>query len=109
MVAEGAFRLALRRLDKQDFQGAARVLERVLDNKFSSGARGADFAGRERYFHARALAATGEAERALLEYEALIRDFPLSYYMLSAYTALRRISRCNAFIDHWSSTSRAAR
>jgi soluble lytic murein transglycosylase len=88
MVPEGSFRLALRRLDKQDFQGAVRVLERVLDNKFSVAARAADFAGRERYFHARALAATGESQRALGEYEALIRDLPLSYYMLSAYSVL---------------------
>jgi len=88
MVPEGAFRLALRRMDKQDFQGAARVLERVRDNKFSRGARGADFAGRERYFHARALTAIGDASQALSEYEAVVRDFPLSYYMLSAYTAL---------------------
>ncbi len=88
MVVEGSFRLALRRLDKQDYQGAARVLERVLDNKLSSGARAADFAGRERYFHARATGATGEGERALAEYEALVRDFPLSYYMLCAYSAL---------------------
>ncbi|MEO8981150.1 MAG: transglycosylase SLT domain-containing protein [Polyangiaceae bacterium] len=88
MVVEGSFRLALRRLDKQDFQGAARVLERVLDNKYSTTARAADFAGRERYFHARAIAATGETERALAEYEALIRDLPLSYYMLCAYSTL---------------------
>ena len=88
MVVEGSFRLALRRLDKQDYQGAARVLERVLDNKFSTGARGADFAGRERYFHARALAATGDRERAFSEYESLITSFPLSFYMLTAYTTL---------------------
>jgi len=92
MVVEGAFRLALRRFDKQDFQGAARVLERVLENKFSTAARAADFAGRERYFHARALAATGEGERALKEYEALVRELPLSYYMLCAYTALSSVN-----------------
>jgi len=91
MVPEGSFRLALRRLDKQDYQGAVRVLERVLANKFSVSARGADFAGRERYFHARALAASGEAERALGEYESLIHDLPFSYYMLSAYTALHTV------------------
>jgi len=88
MVVEGTFRLALRRIDKQDWAGAARVLERVLDNKFSTAARAADFAGRERYFHARALAATGEAERALTEYESLLKDLPLSYYMLCAYSEL---------------------
>jgi peptidoglycan lytic transglycosylase len=91
MVPEGSFRLALRRLDKQDYQGAVRVLERVLTNKFSVAARGADFAGRERYFHARALAATGETERALSEYESLVRDLPLSYYMLNAYSALHAV------------------
>ncbi|HEY0467654.1 MAG TPA: lytic transglycosylase domain-containing protein, partial [Polyangiaceae bacterium] len=91
MVAEGSFRLALRRLDKQDYQGAVRVLERVLGNKFSVAARAADFAGRERYFHARALAASGESERALGEYESLIRDLPLSYYMLGAYSALHAV------------------
>ncbi|HYQ01078.1 MAG TPA: transglycosylase SLT domain-containing protein [Polyangiaceae bacterium] len=92
MVPEGTFRLALRRMDKQDYQGAARVLERVLANKFSVTARAADFAGRERYFHARALAGSGDSERALGEYEALIRDLPLSYYMLSAYSALHAAS-----------------
>ena len=96
MVPEGSFRLALRRLDKQDFQGAARVLERVLDNRFSTGARGADFAGRERYFYARALSASGDSERALTEYEAVVRDFPLSYYMLSAYTALHSADAARA-------------
>ncbi|HEX3773092.1 MAG TPA: transglycosylase SLT domain-containing protein [Polyangiaceae bacterium] len=96
MVVEGTFRLALRRLDKQDWAGAARVLERVLDNKYSTGARAADFAGRERYFHARALAATGETERPLAEYEALIKDLPLSYYMLCAYSALAQVDHARA-------------
>ena len=101
MVPEGSFRLALRRLDKQDFQGAARVLERVLDNKFSTGARGSDFAGRERYFYARALSASGDSERALTEYETVIRSFPLSYYMLCAYTALHAVDseRARAVLD----------
>jgi len=77
------------------------VLERVLDNKFSTMARAADFAGRERYFHARALAATGEAERAHAEYEALVRDLPLSYYMLNAYSALSAVEpqRARAALD----------
>lgn len=96
MVVEGTFRLALRRIDKQDWAGAARVLERVLDNKYSTSARAADFAGRERYFHARALAATGEKERALGEYEALLKDLPLSYYMLCAYGALSQADEARA-------------
>ncbi len=96
MVVEGTFRLALRRIDKQDWAGAQRVLERVLDNKFSTGARAADFAGRERYFHARALAATGENERALAEYEALLKDLPLSYYMLCAYSSLAQADEARA-------------
>jgi soluble lytic murein transglycosylase len=60
-----------------------------------AGAAGADDArnnpdssGRERYFHARALVETGEAERGLAEYESIIAELPLSYYMLHAYSRL---------------------
>ncbi|HEY2409392.1 MAG TPA: transglycosylase SLT domain-containing protein [Polyangiaceae bacterium] len=88
MVVEGTFRLALRRFDKGDFQGAAHTLERVLSHPQSVSARAPDFAGRERYFHARALEALAEHERAKSEYQALIKDLPFSYYMLSAYTRL---------------------
>ncbi len=89
MLAEGCFRLALRRMEKQDFQSAERPLARAVE-RLPAGelGRGADFAGRERYFLARVLVETGERERGLAAYEQLIAELPLGYYVRAAYTAL---------------------
>ncbi|HEY6560839.1 MAG TPA: transglycosylase SLT domain-containing protein [Polyangiaceae bacterium] len=89
MVPDGVFGLALRRIEKGDWSGAASVLERAaaLVAKNDS-VRGHEFSGRERYFRARAYMETGERERGLDELEAIIRDLPLSYYMLHAYSRL---------------------
>src|SRR5262249_56878590 len=54
---------------------------KAKETRWSSG-------GRLAYFHARALGASGDLEggkRALID---VIRDFPLSYYMLQAYARL---------------------
>ncbi len=89
MVVEGVFRLALRRMDKGDWSGAARLLERAsklvgdLD-----AARGQELAGRERYFLARAELVAGRREAALSGFEEVVRRFPLSYYMLWARSQL---------------------
>lgn len=89
MLAEGCFRLALRRMEKRDFQSAERPLARAVEHLPASEAgRGGDFAGRERYFLARVQVETGEVERGLAGYEKLIRDLPLGYYVRAAYTAL---------------------
>jgi len=89
MVIEGVFRLALRRIEKGDWSGAAAVLDRasVLIGP-RDGLRGHELSGRERYFRARAWIATGEKERGLAELENLIKELPLSYYMLHAYSRL---------------------
>lgn len=89
MLPEGCFRLALRRMDKRDFQSAERPLTRAVERlpELEQG-RGGDFAGRERYFLARVQIETGERERGLLGYERLIRELPLGYYVRAAYTAL---------------------
>jgi peptidoglycan lytic transglycosylase len=89
MVLDGVFRLAMRRIEKGDWSGAASVLDRAAalvgdhDNE-----RGTELSGRERYFRARAWIETGESERGLAEYEAIVRDDPLSYYMLHAWSRL---------------------
>jgi soluble lytic murein transglycosylase len=88
MVAEGVFRLALRRMDKGDWSGAGRLLERATRLVKYDAARGPELAGRERYFFARAELAAGRREQALALFEEVVRSFPLSYYMLSAYTRL---------------------
>ncbi|HVY26270.1 MAG TPA: lytic transglycosylase domain-containing protein [Polyangiaceae bacterium] len=89
MLAEGCFRLALRRMEKRDFQSAERPLTRAIERLPSVEAgRGGDFAGRERYFLARVLVETGEVERGLSAYEQLLQDLPLGYYVRAAYTQL---------------------
>ncbi len=89
MVLDGVFRLALRRIEKGDWSGAASVLDRgatLVQGRDS--ARGTELSGRERYFRARAWIATGEKKRGLDEYAAIIGELPLSYYMLHAYSRL---------------------
>ena len=89
MMLDGVFRLAMRRIEKGDWSGAASVLDRAAD--LVSGrdsARGTEFSGRERYFRARAWIETGEAERGYAEFESIVRELPLSYYMLHAYSRL---------------------
>lgn len=89
MTREGVMLLALREMQAHRWATAAGVLERasaVIRDKDSE--RGHEYAGTERYFWARCLMELGEEERALDEYEALVTEVPLSYYMLHAYSRL---------------------
>ena len=89
MVLDGLFELALSRIAKADWASAESVLERAASAAAPVDAkRGLERAGRERYFLARARAARGDAERSLSDYEGIVRELPLSYYMLQAYTRL---------------------
>jgi soluble lytic murein transglycosylase len=89
MVLDGMFELALRRIEKGDWSGAESVLERAAKVAAPGElARGQEFAGRERYFRARATAMLGDVGRSLAEYEAIVAELPLSYYMLHAYSRL---------------------
>jgi soluble lytic murein transglycosylase len=90
MVMDGVFDLALRRIDKGDWSGAASVLE--LGKELTKGhdsARGHEHSGRERYFLARAWQSLKHEAQALDEYEAIVSELPLSYYMLHAYSRLK--------------------
>lgn len=89
MSLEGILTLALDQMISHKWSEAASVLERaaaVVRNHDS--ARGHEYAGTERYFLARCLMELGEEQRALDEYEELIVQVPLSYYMLHAYSRL---------------------
>jgi soluble lytic murein transglycosylase len=89
MVLDGAFELALSRIEKADWASAESVLDRAAVAAAPVDAkRGLERAGRERYFRARARAVRGDTEQSLADYEAIIRELPLSYYMLQAYTRL---------------------
>jgi soluble lytic murein transglycosylase len=92
MVLDGVFRLAVRRVEKGDWSGAAAVLDRAAALASSrDGIRGQEFSGRERYFRARAWMQTGERDRGIAELETIVRELPLSYYMLHAYSRLIEI------------------
>lgn len=89
MTMEGVLELAMRRIEKHDWSGAASVLERgVALVRSKDSARGHEFSGRERYFLARARYELGKQEEALEEYASIVRELPLSYYMLHAYSRL---------------------
>ncbi len=108
LALDGAFELALRQIEKGDWSAAANVLGRGLSvAKRADTTREHEYAGRERYFLARAWIETGEVERGLAEYAALIRERPLSYYMQLAYSRLRAEdpARAKAALDEaWAAT-----
>jgi soluble lytic murein transglycosylase len=92
MVLDGIFRLALRRIEKCDWPGAASVLERAQllarDREYT---RGTEYSGRERYFLARAAIQTGDTARGYDQLAEIVRELPLSYYMLHAYSRLKAV------------------
>lgn len=89
MTMEGVLTLALYRIERSDWSGAAQVLESgARAARENDSARGHEYSGTERYFLARARQKLGEEEAALEEYESIVREVPLSYYMLHAYSRL---------------------
>jgi soluble lytic murein transglycosylase len=91
MAPEGLFRLALRSLERGEWATALGPLTRALEFLGDrDAARGFDLSGRERFFHARALMMLDQRAPALDELEALVKNRPLSYYMLEAYSVLAR-------------------
>ncbi|MCU0656076.1 MAG: transglycosylase SLT domain-containing protein [Polyangiaceae bacterium] len=90
MTTEGLFRLALHRMGKGDWAAAVAPLE--ASRKLRPRERDYRAAGRAEYFLARALQATGEAARAAELFREILRDQPLSYYMLLAHARLAEAS-----------------
>ncbi len=103
MVTDGVFELALRRIEKGDWSGAASVLE--LAKALTIGhdsARGQEHSGRERYFLARAWEEMNHESQALDEYQSIVTELPLSYYMLHAYSRLKKADpeRAKKTLEH---------
>lgn len=89
LTMEGVLDLALYRMERRDWRGAAAVLERGTQAIAPRDRnRGPEESGRERYFWARSLAELGDGAAALDQYETIVLDLPLSYYMLHAYSRL---------------------
>lgn len=89
MTSEGVLEIALYYAQRGDWGAAALILSRGADLvRGRDAARGTEFAGTERYFLARARAETKDGEAALAEYESIVQEIPLSYYMLHAFSRL---------------------
>lgn len=86
MSQDGLFRLALHHMVEGEWREALPLLERYLaiwpDDRRYWGA------GRARYFRGKALSELGKEEEAKKEWARVIRDNPLSYYMVHAYARL---------------------
>jgi soluble lytic murein transglycosylase len=91
MAGEGLFRLALRRMAQEKWDGAKEPLTRGLSFDASESPP-----GRFSYFRARVLGQLGDTEGECRGYEDVIRSFPLSYYMLHAYGRLAELDPARA-------------
>lgn len=90
MTRDGLFELALRSLVRRDWSGAAAVLER-LERLPLLGDTPRSTRDRERYFLARTRIELGQREAGIVGLEALVRECPLSYYMLNAFSWLTEL------------------
>jgi soluble lytic murein transglycosylase len=93
VVDEALFTLAFDRIDAGDWAAAVAPLERAV--KIKKRGRPYSAEGRPQYYLARAKLETGAAD-ALEELEGVIRDFPLSYYMVHAYARLASVDPARA-------------
>jgi len=86
MVDQALFKLALARIDDGDWAGAVQPLTRAVRHQ----PRGRPYwaQGRPQYFLARARLELGAQAEGLEGLATVIRDFPLSYYMLLAHARL---------------------
>jgi soluble lytic murein transglycosylase len=89
MRAEALFRIALGELRANDFEAAERTLDRALATGLED--TGGSTSGRCTYFRGRVAELSGDVQGARDRYEALVRDEPLSYYMLLAWGRLAAI------------------
>lgn len=89
MVDEGLFALALSRIVEGDWAGAVLPLERSLAVAQSGRPYWAE--GRPQYFLGRAKLALGQRDEGKALLASVVREFPLSYFMLLAHARLRSL------------------
>jgi soluble lytic murein transglycosylase len=94
MVTEALFRLALRKMVRRDWSTALTLLESAKAFKIKETP--STSAGRTAYFWARALIGSGDIAGGKRALQQVIRDYPLSYYMLHAYARLSEIDERDA-------------
>lgn len=86
MVDQALFTLAQARIDAGDWAGAVQPLERAVKHKHRGRPYYAE--GRPHYFLARARLELGLRDEGIAMLAQVIRDFPLSYFMVLAYNRL---------------------
>jgi soluble lytic murein transglycosylase len=91
MVDQALFALALARIEEGDWAGAVNPLERAIARQHRGRAYWAE--GRPHYFLARARLELGQQKEASEQLVRVIRDFPLSYYMVLAFNRLASFDR----------------
>lgn len=88
MVSDALVRLALYHVGRGDWKTALGPLETA---RARPREKVASSAGRAAYFRARALVALGERERGAEALREVVQNYPLSYYMVQAYSRLAEI------------------
>ncbi|MGA2447602.1 MAG: transglycosylase SLT domain-containing protein [Polyangiaceae bacterium] len=86
MRGEALFRIALGKMRARDFDAAQRALDRAIATGLED--TGGSTAGRSAYFRGRVSELSGDLESARERYATLVREQPLSYYMLLAWQRL---------------------
>jgi soluble lytic murein transglycosylase len=95
-VPEGLFLLALHRMIKSDWSGAASVLATLGQLPRITNHDDPEQTERQQYFAARAQLEQGQTEQALSAFERLVRERPFSYYMLLANSRLSELDAARA-------------
>jgi soluble lytic murein transglycosylase len=106
MRGEALFRVAFDKLSRHDLDGARAAFDRML--AVAPEDRGWGSAGRGAYFRARVAQLSGDLDDAKTRYASIVRDQPLTYYMLLAYTRLRALDDALARSTVQSAVSREA-
>lgn len=86
MRTEALFRVALAKMQKNDWDGAKPLLDRILE--IAPDDRHWATAGRADYFRACASAAAGDVGGARARWTAIVEKHPLTFYMLLAHARL---------------------
>jgi soluble lytic murein transglycosylase len=86
MRGEALFRVALLRMTKGDWVGAAPLLDRIMS--LTPGDRHWATSGRAAYFRARVAQSSGQHDEALDRYARIVEEQPLTFYMTLAYARI---------------------
>lgn len=94
MRTEALFRVALAKMQKNEWDAAKPVLDKILE--LAPEDRHWATAGRAEYFRARVAAAAGDVEGARTRWAKIVDTHPLTFYMLLSYGRLAQLDAASA-------------